>query len=113
MARCGAAFGAHKPVLHRNISAIVLIVLDLVKYKTRGWHLSRRAGMSRSDDRQRKCAAEDIAFRDCRQCAGTAPAACRNRPKASKIQALPSFRACPMTTSNKPTFQDVILRLQE
>ena len=69
MARCGAAFGAHKPVLHRNIVCIILIILILVKHETRGRHLRQRAALRRTDDRQRKSGAEDIVLRDCGQCA--------------------------------------------
>src|SRR5512140_356026 len=38
---------------------------------------------------------------------------CRIGAKASKIQGFPSFRVRPMTASSKPSFQEIILRLQD
>ena len=86
MARCGAAFGAHKPVLHRNIICIVLIILILVKHETRGRHLRQRAALPPTDDLQPKSAAEDIAFLDRRQ------SAARSGQPAGTGQLLVEFR---------------------
>jgi glycyl-tRNA synthetase alpha chain len=59
-----------------------------------------------------------VLARRCRRPAQTGPTAlCQINQKASKILCFPSFRVRPMTTSNtstqKPTFQEIILRLQQ